>query len=114
MTELDELRTLSLDFRRVSSNLLRTTCNDGNVHIIRFIDFINNHVVLKRIIDDAIIKSNATYDRQSFFPTGKAGLTLLHPLIKTIMLNSCGFFLMNFWKTKMSIFFQSDVYTRNI
>ena len=58
------LRKTSQDFRRLSSNLLRTKDADGLAYVKRFYDFINQDAIIKQYIDDACNASE--YDCNNF------------------------------------------------
>lgn len=49
-----ELRKLSLEFRRLSSNLLTSTDNTANINLSRFLKFINENELIKGYIDSRI------------------------------------------------------------
>ncbi|HBF7091374.1 hypothetical protein KGF51_10595 [Clostridioides sp. ZZV14-6045] len=52
--DLVEVRKVSLEFRRLSSNLLRTKLDDKNLHLIRLADYINRTRIIKDIIEEKI------------------------------------------------------------
>lgn len=54
MSELSDLRKISLSFRRVSSNLLNSDRDNAEVNLIRFINYIDETPLLHKIIWDAI------------------------------------------------------------
>lgn len=64
MMDLKEYRKISLEFRRVASNLLKTDYRDGNVPLIRFKKYIDNTETIKTMIDNKI--SNVEYDCNQF------------------------------------------------
>lgn len=50
--DLQLYRKTSLNFRRVSSNMLRTTRNDELLYLIRFRDFIERNDIIQEILSD--------------------------------------------------------------
>ncbi|MDR2720458.1 MAG: hypothetical protein LBC03_06625 [Nitrososphaerota archaeon] len=114
MTELDELRILSFEFRRVSSDLLRTIDNDGNVQIVRFLDFINNNTELKKVIDNTITKSTAEYNRQKFFPIDNSWTDFVIPPNKNDHVKFMWNFLNEFLENKNVSFFASQMNTHGM
>lgn len=55
-----ELRKLSLEFRRLSSNLLNSTNDTADINISRFLKFIDGNELISEIIQDKI--SGVDYD----------------------------------------------------
>ena len=51
-----ELRKLSLEFRRLSSNLLNSTDDTADINLSRFLKFINGNELISGIIQDKIYK----------------------------------------------------------
>lgn len=49
-----ELRKLSLEFRRISSNFLNSTDDTADVNLSRFVNFITENEILKNYISDKI------------------------------------------------------------
>ena len=54
MSELKQLKLLSLDFRRKSSQLLNSDHHDADVNLCRFVDFIENTPMLHNIVHDVV------------------------------------------------------------
>ena len=54
MSELKQLKLLSLDFRRKSSQLLNSDQHDADVYLCRFVDFIENTPMLHNIVHDVV------------------------------------------------------------
>ena len=63
--DIKDYRKVSQAFRRVSSNMLKTNYDDGNIQLIRFRRFIEENEVINRIIQDKII--NIDYDYKNNF-----------------------------------------------
>lgn len=64
--ELIDYRQTSLKFRRLSSNLLVTTYEDGNLHLIRLKKFIDNDLIMKKIISEKISTVDFDYKSNDF------------------------------------------------
>lgn len=64
--ELIDYRQASSKFRRLSSNLLVTTYEDGNLHLIRLKKFIDNDPIIKRIISNKISIVDFDYKLNDF------------------------------------------------
>lgn len=60
-----ELRKLSLEFRRLSSNLLNSTDNTADINLSRFLKFIDGNELIAGFIKDKI--ANTEYDFKSCF-----------------------------------------------
>ena len=54
MSELKQLKLLSLDFRRKSSQLLNSDQHDADVNLCRFVDFIENTPMLHNIVHGVV------------------------------------------------------------
>lgn len=54
MSQLLELKRLSLSFRRISSNLLNSDSDNADVNLIRFIDYIDKMEIIHDILHNAI------------------------------------------------------------
>lgn len=54
MSQLLELKRLSLSFRRISSNLLNSDSDNADVNLIRFIDYIDKTEIIHDILHNAI------------------------------------------------------------
>ena len=63
--DIREYRKVSQAFRRVSSNMLKTSYDEENIQLIRFRKFIEENEVINRIIQDKII--NIDYDYKNNF-----------------------------------------------
>ncbi|NCC15936.1 MAG: hypothetical protein EOM28_06245 [Clostridia bacterium] len=66
-----ELRELSLDFRRISSNLLRSTNETASANIQRFKNFIDSNPFISNIVQKKI--SNIDYEYTSCFINENGG-----------------------------------------
>lgn len=65
-----ELRKLSLEFRRLSSNLLNSTKDTADINISRFLKFIDGNELISEIIQDKI--SGVDYDFKECYDIGSA------------------------------------------
>ncbi len=65
MIEKIELRKTSLEFRRVSSNLLKSTTETADVNLERFKKFIDKNEIINVIINEKV--ANTDFDYQSCF-----------------------------------------------
>lgn len=63
--DIREYRKVSQAFRRVSSNMLKTSYDEENIQLIRFRKFIEENEVINRIIQDKI--TNIDYDYKNNF-----------------------------------------------
>lgn len=63
-----ELRKLSLEFRRLSSNLLNSTNDTADINISRFLKFIDGNELISEIIQDKI--SGVDYDFKECYDIG--------------------------------------------
>lgn len=63
-----ELRKLSLEFRRLSSNLLNSTDDTADINLFRFLKFIDGNELISRFIKDKI--SGVEYDFKKCFDIG--------------------------------------------
>ena len=66
-----EVRKLSLEFRRLSSNLLNSNMDDADVNLFRFLDFINTNEFIKSVLDEHIVGVN--YDFKDCFVIDGSG-----------------------------------------
>lgn len=64
--ELIDYRQASSKFRRLSSNLLVTTYEDGNLHLIRLKKFIDNDPIIKKILSEKISIVDFDYKLNDF------------------------------------------------
>lgn len=72
-----ELRKLSLEFRRLSSNLLTSTDNTANINLSRFLKFINENELIKGYIDSRI--TGIEYDFRMCFDLNSDGWAEFNP-----------------------------------
>lgn len=72
-----ELRKLSLEFRRLSSNLLTSTDNTANINLSRFLKFINENELIKGYIDSRI--TGVEYDFRVCFDLDSNGWAEFNP-----------------------------------
>lgn len=63
-----ELRKLSLEFRRISSNFLNSTDDTADVNLSRFVNFITENEILKNYISNKI--KDVEYDFEECFDIG--------------------------------------------
>ena len=69
MNSLNEYRKTSLEFRRLSSNFLRTTDADNFLYVKRLYAYLNDQKIIQQIINDAI--STSEYDCEQFITENK-------------------------------------------
>ena len=60
---MEDLRKISFEFRRVSSDMLNSITDDNNVYLIKFREFIDDN----KIIKDYEIKFNEDCCNEKFF-----------------------------------------------
>lgn len=72
-----ELRKLSLEFRRLSSNLLNSTDNTADINLSRFLKFIGGNELISGFIKDKI--SGVDYDFKKCFDIGCSGWAHFNP-----------------------------------
>lgn len=72
-----ELRKLSLEFRRLSSNLLNSTKNTADINLSRFLKFIDENELISGIIKNKI--SGVDYDFKDCFTTECSGWASFNP-----------------------------------
>ena len=72
-----ELRKLSLEFRRLSSNLLNSTDDTADINLSRFLKFINGNELISGIIQDKI--SGVDYDFKKCYTIGCSGWADYNP-----------------------------------
>lgn len=65
MKNIMEYRKTSLEFRRLSSNMLNTIADEGNIHLVRLRDYIEKNDIIKEIIASEI--STVKNDNQESF-----------------------------------------------
>lgn len=72
-----ELRKLSLEFRRLSSNLLNSTNDTADINLSRFLKFIDGNELISGIIQDKI--SGVDYDFKKCYAIGCSGWADYNP-----------------------------------
>lgn len=72
-----ELRRLSLEFRRVSSNLLNSTDDTADINLSRFLKFIDGNELISGLIKDKI--SGVDYDFKECYAIGCSGWANFNP-----------------------------------
>lgn len=72
-----ELRKLSLEFRRLSSNLLNSTDNTADINLSRFLKFIDGNELISGFIKDKI--SGVDYDFKKCYAIGCSGWAEFNP-----------------------------------
>lgn len=72
-----ELRKLSLEFRRLSSNLLNSTNDTADINLSRFLKFIDGNELIAVIIQDKI--SGVDYDFKKCYAIGCSGWADYNP-----------------------------------
>jgi hypothetical protein len=72
-----ELRKLSLEFRRLSSNLLNSTDDTADINLSRFLKFIGGNELILAFINDKI--SGVDYDFKKCFDIGCSGWANFNP-----------------------------------
>lgn len=70
-----ELRKMSLEFRRLSSNLLNSTDDTADINLSRFLKFINGNELILGFIKDKI--SGIDYDFKKCYAIGCSGGQIL-------------------------------------
>lgn len=72
-----ELRKLSLEFRRLSSNLLNSTDDTADINLSRFLKFIDGNELISGFIKDKI--SGVDYDFKKCYAIGCSGWAHFNP-----------------------------------
>ena len=72
-----ELRKLSLEFRRLSSNLLNSTDNTADINLSRFLKFVDGNELISGFIKDKI--AGVDYDFKKCFDIGCSGWAHFNP-----------------------------------
>ena len=72
-----ELRKLSLEFRRLSSNLLNSTNDTADINLSRFLKFIDGNELISRIIQDKM--SGVDYDFKMCYAIDRSGWAGYNP-----------------------------------
>ena len=70
MNQMKELRSISLDFRRISSNLLRTSHEQADVALTRFYNFINGTNWIYNLLQPIITETDYDF-RECFMPSDR-------------------------------------------
>lgn len=70
MNQMKELRSISLDFRRISSNLLRTSHEQADVALTRFYNFINGTNWICNLLQPIIAETDYDF-RECFMPSDR-------------------------------------------
>lgn len=70
MNQMKELRSISLDFRRISSNLLRTSYEQADVALTRFYNFINGTNWIYNLLQPIITETDYDF-RECFMPSDR-------------------------------------------
>ena len=52
--KIEDLRKISFEFRRVSSDMLNSITDDNNVYLIKFREFIDDNKIIKDYIDSKV------------------------------------------------------------
>ena len=52
--KIEDLRKISFEFRRISSDMLNSITDDNNVYLIKFKEFIQNNKIIKDCIDSKV------------------------------------------------------------
>ena len=71
MSDITEMRKKSLEFRRLSSNLLRSTHEDANVNMARFANYLDNDSYICNLLHSVIDK--VEYDFKDCFRLDEPG-----------------------------------------
>ena len=64
--ELKDYRQASRKFRRLSSTMLSSSADDGNIHLIRLKDFMDNNEIISNIVNKRIKTVNYDYEKEKF------------------------------------------------
>ncbi len=68
--DLMELRKVSMEFRRLSSNALRAKYDDGNLHLMRLRHYIEKNQYIQGIINDEIAGADIDYKTEFIVTDG--------------------------------------------
>ena len=52
--KIEDLRKISFEFRRISSDMLNSITDDNDVYLIKFKEFIQNNKIIKDYIDSKV------------------------------------------------------------
>ena len=75
MLDVKEYKKISLDFRRVASNFLRTEYTNQDIPLRRFYNYIEKEETIKKIIEEKI--SGVDYDFQKCFGKDEFGISYI-------------------------------------
>lgn len=88
MSELKQLKLLSLDFRRKSSQLLNSDQHDADVNLCRFVDFIENTPMLHNIVHDVVDVTEFDF-KECFLIDGGSWIGIQVPIDEKSILRQC-------------------------
>ena len=60
---IEDLRKISFEFRRVSSDMLNSITDDNNVYLIKFREFIDDNKIIKDYIDSKVKYSSIDWKK---------------------------------------------------
>ena len=60
---MEDLRKISFEFRRVSSDMLNSITDDNNVYLIKFREFIDDNKIIKDYIDSKVKYSSIDWQK---------------------------------------------------
>ena len=60
---MEDLRKISFEFRRVSSDMLNSITDDNNVYLIKFREFIDDNKIIKDYIDSKVKYSSIEWQK---------------------------------------------------
>lgn len=60
---MEDLRKISFEFRRVSSDMLNSITDDNNVYLIKFREFIDDNKIIKDYIDSKVEYSSIDWQK---------------------------------------------------
>ena len=61
--KIEDLRKISFEFRRISSDMLNSITDDNNVYLIKFKEFIQNNKIIKDYIDSKVKYSSIEWQK---------------------------------------------------
>ena len=61
--DLRELRKISFEFRRISSDMLNSISDDNNAYLIKFRNFIDDTKIIKEFIDSRVKYSTIDWSK---------------------------------------------------
>lgn len=64
--ELKDYRQASIKFRRLSSTMLNSNADDGNIHLIRLKNFMDNNEIISNIVNKRIKTVDYDYKKEKF------------------------------------------------